>query len=166
MTTRSTPLTPDEARAVLWPFASPRRPIGELLATGRITEADLWRATRVAYSRRVKSACAILRTVIRQPIVALAPGPIDPVLPPVPAICPICGDRVRPYPRWDSAKHGPGWRCETHGLTHCLQLRYLDQLKAVYAPDAWVIPPQGEDAGVRRRDLACGPIGYLPQANL
>jgi DNA-directed RNA polymerase subunit RPC12/RpoP len=40
-------------------------------------------------------------------------------------------------------------------------------LQAVYAPDAWVIPPSddGTHPGVRRRDLVTGPIGYWPEAN-
>ena len=156
-------MTLAEARAVLWPFATPRRPIGELLDAGRIGEPDLQRAARVAYSRRVKSACSVLLAIKRQP----APSPSVPPVARVayPATCPICGETVRPDHRFNSIRHGAGWRCATQGLAHCLQLRYLAMLQAVYAPDAWVIPPCGDYPGVRRRDLARGPIGYLPQAN-
>ncbi len=37
---------------------------------------------------------------------------------------------MRPDHRFDSIRHGAGWRCETHGLAHCLQLRYLAALQA------------------------------------
>ena len=156
-------MTLAEARAVLWPFATPRRPIGELLDAGRIGEPDLQRAARVAYSRRVKSACSVLLAIKRQP----APSPSVPPVARVayPATCPICGETVRPDHRFNSIRHGAGWRCATQGLAHCLQLRYLAMLQAVYAPDAWIIPPCEDYPGVRRRDLARGPIGYLPQAN-
>ena len=51
-------LTLDQARAVLWPFTRPKRPIGELLDDGTIGAPDLQRAVHVAYSWRVKSALA------------------------------------------------------------------------------------------------------------
>ncbi len=159
----TSPLTIDEARAVLWPFATPRRPIGDLLDAGRIGEPDLQRAARVAYSRRVKSACSVLLSIRRQPATPITVKPIARVA--YPTTCPICAEAVRPDHRVDSIRHGAGWRCETHGLAHCLQLRYLAALKAVYAPEAWIIPPCGDYPGVRRRDLARGPIGYLSQAN-
>jgi len=159
-------LTLDQARAVLWPFTRPKRPIGDLLDEGAIGEPDLQRAVRVAYSRRVKSACAIMLETLTRP--ALPPLKVLPraASPPAyPSTCPICGARTQPDPRWDSAKHGAGWRCETDGATHCLQLRYLAKLKAVFAPDAYVIPPSDDYPGVRRCELAHGPIGYLPEAN-
>ncbi len=159
-------LTLDQARAVLWPFTRPKRPIGELLDDGTISAPDLQRAERVAYSRRVKSACAIVLETLTRPVLpplAVLPRAASP--PAYPSPCPICGARTQPDPRWDSAKHGAGWRCETDGATHCLQLRYLAKLKAVYASDAYVIPPCDDYPGVRRSELAQGPIGYLPEAN-
>ncbi len=164
-------LTLDQARTVLWPFTHPKRPIGELLDEGAIGTPDLQRAMHVAYSRRVKSACAtVLETLTRPVLPPLAVTPLA-VLPRAaspptyPPLCPICGARTQPDRRWDSARHGAGWRCETDGATHCLQLRYLAKLKAVFAPDAYVIPPSGDYPGVRRCELTCGPIGYLPEAN-
>ena len=156
-------MTLDEARAVLWPFATPRRSIGELLDAGRIGEPDLQRAARVAYSRRVKSACSMLLSIRRRPRASITAPPL--VRATYPTTCPICGETVRPDHRFDSIRHGAGWRCATHGLTHCLQLRYLVALQAVFAADAWIIPPCGDYPGVRRRDQAHGPIGYLPQTN-
>ncbi len=159
-------LTLDQARAVLWPFTRPKRPIGELLDEGTIGTPDLQRAVHMAYSRRVKSACAIvLETLTRpaRPPLKVLPRAASP--PSYPSLCPVCGARTQPDPRWDSAKHGAGWRCETDGATHCLQLRYLAKLKAVYASDAYVIPPCDDYPGVRRCELASGPIGYLPEAN-
>jgi hypothetical protein len=164
-------LTLDQARAVLWPFTHPKRPIGELLDEGAIGAPDLQRAARVAYSRRVKSACATMLETLTRPV--LPPLAVPPLTvlpraaspPAYPLLCPICGARTQSDPRWDSAKHGAGWRCETDGATHCLQLRYLAKLKAVFAPDAYVIPPSDDYPGVRRCELAHGPIGYLPEAN-
>jgi hypothetical protein len=156
-------LTLDQARAVLWPFARPKRPIGELLDEGRLGEPDLRRALRVAYSRRVKSACAIVLETLTQPVlppIKVMPRAVSP--PTYPSPCPICGARTQPDYRWDSAKHGAGWRCETDGATHCLQLRYLAKLQAVFAPEAYVIPPSGDYPGVRRCELTRGPIGYWP----
>jgi hypothetical protein len=154
-------LTLDQARGVLWPFARPKRPIGDLLDEGTLSVSDLQRAVRLAYSRRVKSACAIVLEDLLRP----AP-PIKIVSrlssPPYPSPCPVCGARTQPDHRWDSARHGAGWCCETAGATHCLQLRYLTKLKAVYASDAYVIPPSGDYPGVRRCELATGPIGYWP----
>jgi hypothetical protein len=154
-------LTLDQARAVLWPFTRPKRPIGDLLDEGALGTPDLQRALRVAYSSRVKSACAIvLETLLRPaPPIKIIPRASSP---PYPTPCPICGAPTMPDHRWDSARHGAGWRCETYGATHCLQLRYLAKLKAVYAPDTYVIPPSDDYPGVRRCDLACGPIGYWP----
>jgi hypothetical protein len=158
-------LTIEQARAVLWPFARPQRPIGDLLDDGLISEPDLRHALRVAYSRRVKSACSIVLETLMRPALPIKVRPPSASPPTYPSLCPICGARTQPDHRWDSAKHGAGWRCETDGATHCLQLWYLDQLKAVYAPDAYVIPPSGDYPGVRRCELARGPIGYLPEAN-
>ena len=161
-------LTLDQARAVLWPFLSPRRPIGDLLDEGALGEAELQRALRVAYSRRVKSACSIVLATLARPAAPAEPIrlPARATAPPAyPTSCPICGAHTRPDHRWDSARHGAGWRCATDGATHCLQLRYRDLLKAVYAPDAYVIPPSDDYPGVCRRDLARGPIGYLPETN-
>jgi hypothetical protein len=158
-------LTLDQARAVVWPFAQPKRPIGDLLDEGRIGEPDLRRALRVAYSRRVKSACTIVLQALLKPDRPVTVGPRLVSLLAIPATCPICGARTQPDHRWDSASHGVGWRCETDGATHCLQLWYLAKLKAVYGPEAYVVPPRGEDPGVRRCDLARGPIGYLPETN-
>jgi hypothetical protein len=159
-------LTLDQARAIIWPFTRPKRPIGELLDEGAIGAPDLQRAVRVAYSRRVKSACAIMLETLTRPVLpplTVLPRAASP--PAYPSTCPICGSRTQPDPRWDSAWHGAGWRCETDGATHCLQLRYLAKLKAVFAPDAYVIPPSDDYPGVRRCELAHGPIGYLPEAN-
>ena len=158
-------LTLDQARAVLWPFAQPKRPIGDLLDEGCIAEPDLRRALRVAYSQRVKSACTI---VLQAPLEAARPVPVIPraaTPPAIPAICPLCGARTQPDHRWDSARHGPGWRCDTAGATHCLQLWYLAKAQAVYGGEAYVVPPQGDDPGIRRCDLTRGPISYLPEAN-
>ncbi len=157
-----------QARAVLWPFATPRRSIGDLIDHGLLSADDLRRAARVAYSRKLKAACIAMLEVLEPP-----PGParspvrpLPPIEPPAyPAACPICGCAVRPDPRWNSVRHGAGWRCEHNGAAHCLQLRYLDLLKAVFAPDWWVIPPSGEYVGVRRCDLSPGPIGYWPPAD-
>ena len=80
-------MTLAEARAVLWPFATPRRPIGELLDAGRIGEPDLQRAARVAYSRRVKSACSVLLAIKQQPA---APSEVKPITRATyPATCPM-----------------------------------------------------------------------------
>ncbi len=85
---------------------------------------------------------------------------------PIPPACPVCGSAVRPDYRWTTRRRA-GWRCDTHGLAHFLEVAYLPAFKAVYAPDAWVIPPSedGTYPGVRRRDLVKGPIGYWPEAN-
>ena len=157
-----------QARAVMWPFSTPRRSIGDLLDRGLLTRDDLRHAARIAYSRKLKAACIALlevldasRTDVSSPI-----KPLPPIaLPVYPTVCPICGDAVRPDHRWDSVRHGAGWRCEHHGAAHCLQLRYMALLKAVYAPDWWVIPPSGDYAGLRRSDQISGPIGYWPASD-
>lgn len=157
-----------QARAVLWPFATPRRSIGDLIDHGLLSADDLRHAASIAYSRHLKAACTAMLEVLEKAAVAVKPtikSPPAPSTPTYPAVCPICGARTQPDHRWDSAKHGAGWRCETDGAAHCLQLRYLDKLKAVFAPAAYVIPPSGDYPGVRRCDLARGPIGYLPEAN-
>ena len=157
-------LTIEQARAVLWPFARPQRPIGDLLDEGCIGEPDLQRALRVAYSRRVKSACTIVLNDLMRPVTPI-PIVAQSTAPPYPSSCPICGAPTDPDHRWDSAKHGAGWRCESDGATHCLQLRYLAKLKVVYAPEAYVIPPSDDYPGVRRCELVRGPIGYWPPAD-
>ncbi len=157
-----------QARAVLWPFATPRRPIGDLIDRELLSVADLQQAAQVAYSRKLKAACLAMLEVLERPRTP-APSPTKPVpsshAPAIPATCPLCGSAVRADPRWTSLRHGAGWRCEQGGVSHCLQLRYLTLLKAVYAPEAWIIPPAGDYAGVRRCDLTRGPIGYWPQAD-
>ncbi len=157
-----------QARAMPWPFATPRRSIGDLIDHGLLSADDLRRAARIAYSRKLKAACIALLEVLEKPTrpapsLAKASPPIQ--SPTYPETCPICGGAVRPDHRWNSARHGAGWRCEHSGAAHCLQLRYRDMLKAVFAPDWWVIPPSGEYVGVRRCDLSPGPIGYWPPAD-
>ena len=163
-----TRMAESQARAVIWPFSTPRRSIGELLDRGLLTGDDLRHAARIAYSRKLKAACIALldglaapRTCAAKPI--RSASPIKP--PTYPSVCPICGGTVKPDHRWDSIRHGAGWRCERYGAAHCLQLRYLPLLKAVYAPDWWVIPPCGDYAGLHRSDLVSGPIGYWPTSD-
>ena len=157
-----------QARAVMWPFSTPRRAIGDLLDRGLLTGDDLRHAARIAYSRKLKAACVTLLDVLDAPRTCAA-SPVKPVapikLPVYPTLCPICGGAVQPDHRWDSVRHGAGWRCEPHGAAHCLQLRYLPLLKAFYAPDMWVIPPSGDYVGLRRRDQFTGPIGYWPSSD-
>ena len=147
-----------EARTVLWPFAKPKMPIGELFDQGVIDETDLQRAIGAAYSRRLKSACtAVLEVIARQkrkPISATAAHP---------AVCPICGAAVQPEHRWDS-RRGPGWRCAS-GLEHFLTINVLPIVQAVFSPDFPVIPAVGDQPAICRRDLARGPIGYWPSAD-
>ncbi len=146
--------TLEDARAVRWPFVSPHRPIGELLDTGQIGVRDLQLGLRRAYSGKLKAACRLL-------LIALTPP--RPVEPGMPAVCPICGADTRPDHRWDSERHGPGWRCTQSGLAHCLTLTRLPIVRAVFAPDFVVIPANAEQPAITRRDLGTGPIGYLPE---
>ena len=60
----TSPLTIDEARAVLWPFATPRRPIGDLLDAGRIGEPDL--AARRARGLQPPREIGLLGAVVDQ----------------------------------------------------------------------------------------------------
>jgi hypothetical protein len=161
-----------QARAVLWPFATPRRSIGDLIDRGLLNARDLRQAAHVAYSRKLKAACLAMLEVLAQPDQTTSTSTVpltQPVTishpPAIPEVCPLCGSAVRVDSRWTSPRHGVGWRCEQGGLSHCLQLRYLTMLKTVYAPDAWIIPPAGDYTGVRRCDLDRGPIGYWPQAD-
>jgi len=150
--------TLDEARAVRWPFVSPHRPIGELLDTGRIGVPDLQLGLRRAYSGKLKAACRLLLGTLITP-------PPQPVLPVIPSVCPICGADTRPDHRWDSERHGPGWRCSQSGLAHCLTLTRLPIVKAVFAPEFVVIPAVENEPPLSRRDMVHGPIGYLPAAD-
>ena len=148
-----------EARTVLWPFAKPKMPIGELFDQGIIGETDLQRAIGVAYSRRLKSACtAMLGVIARQ---KQKPTPVSVAT--RCAICPICGAVVQPDLRWDS-RWGPGWRCAS-GLEHFLMINVLPIMRAVFSPDFPVIPAVGDQPAICRRDLACGPIGYWLSAD-
>ena len=150
--------TLDDARAVRWPFVSPHRPIGELLDAGRIGAADLRAGLRRAYSGKLKAACRLLLGVLVEPVPS-------PAVPAIPSICPICGADTRPDHRWDSERHGPGWRCSQSGLAHCLILTRLPIVKAVFAPEFVVIPANNEQSAITRHDLMHGSIGYLPAAD-
>ena len=150
--------TLDDARAVRWPFVSPHRPIGELLDAGRIGVSDLQFGLRRAYSGKLKAACRLL-------LGTLIISPPRPVVSTIPAVCPICGADTRPDHRWDSERHGPGWRCSQSGLTHCLTLTRLPIVKAVFAPEFVVVPAVDSQPPLTRRDMARGPIGYLPAAD-
>jgi hypothetical protein len=163
-------MTVEQARSFPWPFTTPRQPMGVLLDRGLIGIPELHQAVQTAYSRRLKLACEIMLSVlaIQQPIAerVIEPAPIDSSAgtPAYPMACPICGGAIQLDHRWDSARHGLGWRCGGR-LEHLLSARYLGALQAVYSPEAWVIPPQADYPGLRRRDLTAGPIGYLPSAD-
>lgn len=116
-------LTLDQARAMHWPFRSPRQPIGTLLDQGALSATDLQRATRKAYSPRFKTACQIiLQTMLPAPV-AQPPLPTrsvvscdQPRVSPLPRVCPICADAVQ--------ADGNGWRCvsdRTHYWLHRAQ---------------------------------------------
>ena len=53
-------LTLDQARAMHWPFRSPRQPMGALLDRGALSIPELQSALRKAYSPRFKAACQII----------------------------------------------------------------------------------------------------------
>ena len=123
MKTDVSPLTLDQARAMHWPFRSPRQPMGVLLDRGALSVPDLQRALRQAYSLRFKAACQI----ILQDLLPVPSAPVQPTtrsigvcdLPrrsPLPAACPICGEAVQ--------ADGSGWACvadRTHYWLHCAQ---------------------------------------------
>ncbi len=178
----------DKAYSTMWPFNRNRglsgRPIGGLLEAGLLAERDLRWAAQNARDGAIRSACALLLQQLDPPgrvvwqDLPVRGEPLRVVeCPAIPEACPLCGSPTRREPRWDSPR-GPGWRCERGGpstlppsgvagqaLAHFLETAYLPILKEVFAPDAWVIPPAGDHPGVRRRDLAGGPIGYWPASN-
>lgn len=179
-------LTLTQARRAIWPFNRNRglagHTLGELLDTRRLTRRDLKWAAANARSLNLQNACrAILNEAEASSAVKGRPIRWQDLIPPdfapqaqdaahkqesIPSICPVCGSTVQFDARWTTPRRA-GWRCEVHGLTHFLEAVYLPMLKAVYAADAWVIPPDADGSypGVRRRDLAKGPMGYWPEAN-
>ncbi len=113
-------LTLEQARAMHWPFRSPRQPMGVLLDRGALSVPDLQRALRKAYSRAsrrpVRSSCRNCRP---HPI---APPQLStrsvvacdrPHVSPLPRVCPICNSAVQ--------ADGSGWTCvadRTHYWLH------------------------------------------------
>ncbi len=112
-------MTLDQARAMHWPFRSPRQPMGLLLDQGAITAPDLQRASRAAYSPRFKAACLLLLHEILPRLNASAPVLTRPVprpdpLPsqPIPHTCPICESRLQVI--------GNRWECVSDRTHYCL----------------------------------------------
>ena len=141
-------LTLDQARAMQWPFLSPRQPIGVLLDQGALSANDLQRGLRKAYSPRFKAACQIILTEL-QPVPVMPPSVTRsvavcdlPHISPLPRVCPICADAVE--------ADGSGWRCvadRTHYWQHRAQRlraareRWLNALSPdvrQYLDDAWL----------------------------
>lgn len=141
-------MTLEQARAMHWPFRSPRQPMGLLLDQGTITAPDLQRASRAAYSPRFKAACLLLlheilpapnatTPVITRPVPRLDPLPLQPL----PSVCPICKSRLQ--------VNGNLWECVADRTHYCLyrvqrlraaRQRWLDSLSPnarQYHDDIW-----------------------------
>src|SRR5512143_1002205 len=90
-------MTLEQARAMHWPFRSPRQPMGLLLDQGIITRLDLQRASRAAYSPRFKAACLLLlHEMLPVAPIANALPPLEcPTSTPLPRACPICASRLQ-----------------------------------------------------------------------
>ena len=124
-------LTLDQARAMHWPFLNPRQPMGVLLDQGTLSENDLQRGLRKAYSPRFKAACQIILQALWPAPVASPPTrsvlPCDQTrISPLPRVCPICAAAVQ--------SDGSGWQCVAD-RTHYWQHR-TDRLRA--ARERWL----------------------------
>ena len=140
-------LTLEQARAMHWPFRSPRQPMGVLLDRGALSVPELQAALRKAYSPRFKAACQIILTALQpRPAPPLPPRSLVPIdlarRSPLPNVCPICAAAVQ--------ADGSGWRCvsdRTHYWQHRAQRlraareRWLNALSPdvrQYLDEAWL----------------------------
>lgn len=78
---------------------------------------------------------------------ARAPEPAEPT------VCPICGAKTLPDPRWNGPyTRSPGWRCRSGGLSHFL-LAKAQHIRQRQAENPWLFPPAPAYPGVRREDI-------------
>ncbi len=76
-----------------------------------------------------------------------APEPVDP------AVCPICGGKTYPDPRWNGKyTKTPGWRCKNGGISHFLQAKG-QRIQKNLAENPWLFPPVPGYPGVRRDEV-------------